>query len=279
VLDSTITVLEKTRFEVGEMYKAGFSEETDYDQLTLTLKTTQNSRNDLAGQLEVTYHILKFQMGIELDQEITLTQTLEDILTEVNFEALINQTFVLDNNVDYRLINLQEAMKILNLRNEKAAYWPTINGNIILQTNAQRDEFDFFDTQERWFPMSMAGASLSIPVFSSGARKARVNMAKIELDQVRNTRAQVTEQLQVELLRARTNFITALENFNNEEENVDLSRKIYRKTLIKYNEGVATSVELTQQHNQFFDAEAKYFNNTLTLLNAKIELDRVLGNL
>ena len=38
VLDSTLTVLEKTRYEVGEMVKEGFSEETDYDQLTLTVK-------------------------------------------------------------------------------------------------------------------------------------------------------------------------------------------------------------------------------------------------
>lgn len=279
VLDSTISVLEKTRYEVGEMYKEGFSEETDYDQLTLTLKSTQNSRNDLSGQNKVTYSLLKYQMGIDIDEEIALTQSLQEVLEEVSFEALINQTFEINNNVEYRMISMQEQMKTLNLKNERASYWPAINGNLILQTNAQRPEFSFFDTQGAWFPMSMAGASMSVPIFSSGMRKARVGQAKLELEQARNTKNQVTEGLQLEMTRARTNFITALENYLNEEENVELSRKIYRKTLIKYNEGVATSVELTQQHNQFFEAESNFFRNTLSLLNAKIELEKVLGNL
>jgi len=279
VLDSTLLVLEKTRFEIGEMFKAGFAEETDYDQLTLTVKATQNSRNDLEGQMAVTYNLLKFQLGIDLEEEIMLTQSLDDVLREVNFEALVSQNFVIDNNIEYRMITMQEQMKVLNLKNEKASYWPAINGTVLLQTNAQRDKFTFTNTGELWFPMSTAGATLSLPVFSSGMRKARVGQAKLELEQVRNTRDQVSEGLELDLMRSRSNFTTALENYYNEEENVALSRKIYRKTLTKYNEGVATSAELTQQHNQFFESESRYFRNTLSLLNAKIELDRVLGNL
>lgn len=279
VLDSTLVVIEKTRFEVGEMFQAGFTDETDYDQLTLTLKSTENSRNELESQSEVAYNLLKFQLGIDLESNLTLTQSLADVMKEVNIEALMNQNLMINNNIDYRLVKMQEEMKVLNLRNEKASYWPTINGSIMLQTNAQRDKFTFTSSGELWFPMSSAGATLSLPVFSSGIRKARVGQAKLELEQVRNTREKVEEGIELDLMRAKSNFTTALENYYNEEENVILSRKIYRKTLIKYDEGMATSAELTQQHNQFFDAEARYFRNTLTLLNAKIELDKILGNL
>jgi outer membrane protein TolC len=127
--------------------------------------------------------------------------------------------------------------------------------------------------------MSSGGLTLSLPVLSSGKRKARVGQARIELEQARISKTQVQENIELDLMRARSTFTTAVENYYNEEENAELSRKIYRKTLIKYNEGVATSAELTQQHNQFFEAESRYFQNTLVLLNAKIELDRVLGNL
>ena len=84
-----------------------------YEVITLTLKSTQNSRNDLANQNQVTYDLLKFQMGINLDEQISLSQTLEDVLKEVNFEALMNQNFVIDNNVDFRMISMQEQMKVL----------------------------------------------------------------------------------------------------------------------------------------------------------------------
>lgn len=278
VVDSTLESLRKTQFEVGQMYKEGFMEETDFDQLTLTVKATENSRNDLAAQNAVVYNILKYQMGIPLEQQITLIQKLDDLLLEIGFDALINQSFVIDNNIDYRLVSMQEQMQVLNLKNEKASYYPALNGSILLQTNAQRDQFSFLQTGELWFPMSSAGASLSIPVWSSGIRKARVGQAELELEKIRNTREQVSEGLQLDLMRARTNLVTALENYYNEVENVDLSRKIYHKTLVKYEEGLATSAELTQQHKQFFDAESNYFRNTLALLNAKIQLDKVLGN-
>ena len=279
VLDSTLAVLEKTRYEIGEMYTAGFAEETDYDQLTITVKATENSRNDLLAQNTVAYNLLKYQMGLDLDEEILLSMSLEDVLQEIGLDALLNQTFEIENNVDYRMVNMQEQMKVLNLRNEKASYWPTINGSVLLQTNAQRDKFTFTHTGEVWFPMSTAAATLSLPVFSSGMRKSRVDQARLELEQVRNTKTQLEEGLELDLLRYRSNLTAALENFLNEEENVALSRKIYQKTLIKYNEGVATSAELTQQHNQFFEAEARYFSNALSLLNAKVELDKVMGNL
>jgi outer membrane protein len=279
VVDSTLNSLRKTQSEIGAMYREGFLEETDYDQLTLTVKSAESSRNDLAAQNAVVYNLLKYQMGIPQEQPITLTQSLDDVILEIGFQALINQNFVIDNNIDYRMITMQEQMKELNLKNEKASFIPSLNGSLILQTNAQRDQFTFMNTGELWYPMSSVGASLSVPILSSGMRKARLDQAKLELEKIRNTREQVSDGLSLDLMRSRTTFTTALENYYNELENVTLSRKIYQKTLVKYNEGIATSAELTQQHNQFFEAETKYFRGTMQLLNAKIALDKVLGNL
>jgi outer membrane protein TolC len=279
VVDSTLKSLRKTREEIGAMYREGFLEETDYDQLTLTVKATESSRNDLAAQNAVVHNMLRYQMGIPAGKSISLTQTLDEVLREIAFDALINQNLILDNNIEYRMISMQEEMSMLNLKNEKASFFPALNGSILLQTNAQRDQFSFMQTGELWFPMSSAGASLSIPIWSSGFRKSRVDQAKLELEKIRNTRDQVSDGLELDLMRSRTNFITALENYYNEIENVTISKRIYDKTLIKYSEGMTTSAELTQQHRQFFEAETKYFRNTLELLNAKVALDKVLGNL
>jgi outer membrane protein TolC len=65
ILDSTLVVLEKTRFETGEMYQEGFVEKTDYDQLTLTVTDIQNSINSVRRQNEVGYKLFNYQMGID----------------------------------------------------------------------------------------------------------------------------------------------------------------------------------------------------------------------
>ena len=278
VLDSTLIVLEKTRYETGEMFKEGFAEKTDYDQLTLTVTDIQNSKNSLKRQNETGYKLLNYQLGIDLDQQVVLTETLDELIDKATLSALVDQPFNLEQHVDYRLISSQEKMKYLSLRNEKAAYFPTLNGFLFFQENAQRDQFDFFDPDQPWFYNSATGVSMKIPVLSSGYRKSRVSQAKLDLEKVRIAKTQVAEGLELTTFQARTEFQTALENYMREKMNVELSLEIYQRALAKYNEGVATSVELTQQHNQFFDSERKYFQTVLSLLDAKNRLDKALGN-
>jgi len=278
VLDSTKSVLDQTRYETNEMFKEGFVEETDVDQLTLTIKDIENSINTISVQNELGLDMLKFQMGIPLDQEITLSETLDDILNSIAIEIVLDQPFVMEENIDYQILKGQEEMKLLNLKNEKAAYWPAINGYFITTQNAQREAFSFMQGGQPWFASTSTGFRVDVPILSGGMRRARVNQAKIELDQMKNNREQLEQSLQLSVLQARSAFYTAVQNYFREEESVELSLKIYRKALIKYSEGVTTSAELTQQHNQFFNAETRYFQTVLVLLNAKNQLDKTLGN-
>lgn len=278
VLDSTLVILEKTRYETGEMLNEGFAEATDYEQLTLTVTDIRNSINSVERQNEIGYKLLNYQLGISLDQQVTLTETLDDLIGSAGNIALAEQQFNLEQHVDYRLISSQEKMKVLGLKNEKAAYYPSLNGFIFIQENAQRNEFNFLAQGEPWFLTSSTGISMKIPIFSSGFRSSRVNQAKLDLEKIQNTKEQVAEGLKLSITQSRSEFKTALENYLRDKQNVELSLNIYRRSLAKYNEGLTTSVELTQQHNQFLNSEQKYFQTVLSLLNAKNRLDKALGN-
>jgi outer membrane protein len=278
ILDSTLVILEKTRFETGEFYKEGFAEKTDYDQLTLTVDDIRNSINSVNRQNEIGYKLLNYQLGIDIDSTVILTETLQSLIDQASVSAMLDQQFNLENHIDYRMISSQEQMKALSLKNEKAAYYPSLNGFLFVQENAQRNTFDFTDPDEPWFLTSATGVSLKVPILSSGYRKSRVSQAKIDLEKTNNIKNQVSEGLMLSITRSRSEFRTALENYNREKQNVELSLEIYRKTLTKYTEGLASSVELTQQHNQFFSSQRSYFQTVLTLLSAKNKLDRDLGN-
>lgn len=278
ILDSTLRVLEKTRYETGELLKEGFVELTDYDQLTLTVTDIRNSLSSVTRQNEIGYKLLNYQLGLDLSQPLVLTETLDELIGAAVSEAILNQQFILENHIDYRLISSQEQMKMLSLRNEKAAYYPSMKGFIMVQENAQRDEFNFFETNQPWFLTSLAGVSLQVPIFSSGYRKSRMNQAQLDLEKIRNTKLQVAEGLKLNVSQYRSEFNNALENYLREKQNVALSQAIYERALIKYQEGVATSVELTQQHNQFLDSQRKYFLTVFSLLDAKNKLDKALGN-
>ena len=71
----------------------------------------------------------------------------------------------------------------------------------------------------------------------------------------------------------------SIEKFNNEQFNIELSKRIYQKTLIKHKEGMASSLDLTQAHNQYLNSNSNYTNSILELLTSKLNYDKILNNL
>ena len=56
--------------------KSGFLEETDVDQIKLSITDLRNSLSSIKRQKNISYRLLKFQMGIDLDKEILLSENL-----------------------------------------------------------------------------------------------------------------------------------------------------------------------------------------------------------
>ncbi|MDX5428030.1 MAG: TolC family protein, partial [Bacteroidota bacterium] len=57
----------------------------------------------------------------------------------------------------------------------------------------------------------------------------------------------------------------------------EIANKILNNTLIKYREGLASSLELTQTQNQYLDALRQYVNAAQQALDSRAAMERVLG--
>lgn len=280
ILEENIGNLQRTLYETKELYKAGFAQDTDVDQLQLSLTDLENQLKSAIIHIRISYKLLKYQMGFESEEGIILTDSLSDILNRIDAEALLSLHLELENHIDFRLASTQELGSLLTLRKERSAYLPSISAYFTHSRSAQRDDFNFFEkSDDRWFPSTVFGLSIKVPIFSSGLRAARVAQAKLELEKAKNTGAYVAEGLQLALMQARADFSNALEKTRSTEENVKLARRIYDKTLEKYRQGTATSLELTQTYNQYLTAESNCTAAVVELLNARIQLDKALNQL
>jgi len=56
-----------------------------------------------------------------------------------------------------------------------------------------------------------------------------------------------------------------------------LAEKIYRNTLIKYKEGTASSITLTQTQTQYFQALSKYYQSFNDLIDKHIKLKKMMN--
>ncbi|HAN79527.1 MAG TPA: hypothetical protein DCQ31_18060 [Bacteroidales bacterium] len=277
ILDSSLRNTESIKKDMQAMFKAGFIEETDFDQISLTVGNLRSTQGTLLRQAEMSLNLLKLQLGMELEQIIVLTDDLETIISNSNIESTSLQTFNINSNSDYRLMETNEALTMLSLKRAKSKFLPTLAGFLSYSNGAQRNEFDFFKDGTPWFPTSLVGLQLDIPIFSSGMRYAQVKQAKMALDQVKNTKEQVRVGLTIDFAKTKSDFISANEKYYSEKENIALATKIYNKIVAKYKQGLSSSMDLIQAQNQMLNAQSNYFKAQVEMLNAKAKLDKQIS--
>ena len=265
--------------ESRELYKTGFVEETDVDQFQVNLANVENAVRSMERQLEVSKNLLKYQMGIEMELEIVLLENLEDIIGVMDLGTALGNEFNVTKHIDYRLLNTQEQLAHLDLKRTKAETWPSLTAFYTNQRTALRNEFNFFNFEEKWFPSSMLGITLNIPIFASGMRYSQITQRKLTWEKTKNTKEFAAKGLMLEHQQAKYDFNNALERYYSEKESLEIAKRVFDKTAIKYKEGVSSSLDLTQINNQYLQTQTNYISALVELLNAKIRLDKSLNQL
>ncbi len=279
ILDSSMINVNKTLYEVKEMNKNGFIEESDVDQVQIMATNLTNLVNTIQRQTDLAYKLLKFQMGLDLKANVKLTDKLEQVIAGIAVESVLSKPFNPQNDITMQMVNIQERLSIMNVKNERYSMYPTVVGSFVYQKNAMNNNFDFFGSGSKWYPTSILGVNVDIPIFSSWKRRTSVARAKIELEKTRISKKMLEESLVLSYEQAKSNFNNSWEKFNKEKENMQLTKRIHNKNLIKFKEGLSTSLDLTQTHNQYLTAESNYFTALYELLTAKINLEKLYNQL
>lgn len=264
--------VKNTLTEMEAMYEQGFIENTDVDQMELNSLNLTNSLNSMKRQVDATRDLLKFQMGMPLQNTIVLTDSLAGITGEVTMETLVANPFNLNQNINYQMIETQEKLSQYSLKREKSLYLPNLAAVYQHSEKMNKPEFDFA-------PKDLIALSMNIPIFSSGQRNVKVQQRKLELEKVVNTKTDVASGLELEHESALNELTTAWETYLNNQKNIELTQRIYDKTLIKYKEGISSSLDLTNAQNQYLTALGNYYNANYALITAKNKLDKLTNNL
>jgi outer membrane protein TolC len=279
ILRSSLENMRRTWQETDAMHRAGFSEAAAVDQLQLAVSDLENTLATTGRQVETAYRLLKLQMGIDPDRAIALSDTLDSLLAGMEPGLPAPEGFDLARHIDFRVMETQERSMAMLLKREKAEYLPTVTAFFSLSRSAMRDRFTFFAKGGDWYPATILGLNLSLPVFTSGLRPARVAQARLELEKTQNLKRQVADGLKLALAQARSDFAAARERERNTAGMAALALRILDDTRSKFGQGLTTSMELTQAHNQYLNAESGHSQAAVQLLDARLRLDRALNRL
>lgn len=272
LLQQNISNLNKVLFEVTELNKQGFVESIDVDRLTISKTTLEGQMANAQRQTALAMQFLKYSMGMDMNTTIELTDTIGPI-EEVNIAAA-NYLSRPEFGIMETLVTLNE----LNVKVNKAAYLPSLVAYGSYTQNAQRNEFNFFNADEPWFDIGLVGVTLSVPVFSGTMRRTNVQQAEIALEKVRLEQYTATQGILLEVEKAKTDYQNAMSDLEVQQKNIELAQKIYNTTLIKYREGVGSSLELNSAESTLYQAQGSYIGALYNVLNTKTSLNKALGN-
>lgn len=272
ILKQNLDNLEETLAQTRVMFKTGMAEQTDVDQLSITVNQLANATTSLQRNLELNYNLLRFQLGLETNVELELTDELESLFTQMQAEAALDTPFELENNITYQLMQTQEEMNKKMLGLEQWNYAPTITGFYNYNEKLKTSGFDMN-------PNHLAGLSMAVPIFSSGMRKARVDQAKIDYNMAQVNRDIMEDQLLLQEKQFKYNLQSSLENYFTQQENVEVAQRVYDSYRRKFEQGMATSLELTQANDNYLNAENNYLTAIMEVMNAKLQLDKLMNKL
>ncbi len=252
--------------------KEGFVEDQDVDQLELNVATLTSSITNARLQEELAQKVLKFQMGYPIEQSIELTDKLSALLNEIPTNLLEKQSEV-KNLSEYKILDYQERLLTLNKKATSSSIYPKLYGFFNHSQNLYLNEFDF--SSSKWYPTTLWGLNLQVPIFSGFKFKAEIEKSNIELQRMSDLKIMTEEKLKLDVSTARTEYLSAKNDLNTNKKAMELAQKIENKTQIKFNEGLSSSLELTQAQNQFLTNQGNYINSLFRLMSAKTTLEKV----
>ncbi len=272
IVEQNLLNLQETLAQTETMFRTGMAEQTDVDQIRITVNQLVNARNSLQRNVELNYNLLRFQLGLEANVELELTDHLEALFSSMQPENALAVPFAIENNVSYQMMQTQEEINKRLVDLEQWNYAPTIAGFYNYNKKILVSGFDMN-------PNHLVGLNMSVPIFSSGMRKARVDQAKIDYNIVQTNKLILEDQLKLQEKQFKYNLQSSLENYYTQQENVEVAQRVYDSYRRKFEQGMANSLDLTQANSNYLDAESNYLNSIMEVMNAKLQLDKLMNKL
>lgn len=273
LLDSSLQNVEKLAEMTQRSVDVGAAEQTSADQIKVRVNTLRNNINSNKRSTQLAINSLKVLLDVPVETSLTLTTSLDDMLSAEAVLNLLGEDFNIANNLNYQTLQKNVELAKTNIHLAAWAYGPTVGVGYQYNNQHYYAEGGF-----RMTPPHAVSVTVSLPLWSSGKRAASVTEKKIALEEARNTLAETTDNLGIQDQQLRYTLQNAFESYLTEKENLEVTQRVFQSTTNKYNYGASSNLELVNASNDVISAQSTYVQAVLTLVNAEVELQKFLNN-
>lgn len=276
-LDLNISRIEDLLQETKALNEEGFVESIDVDRLTINLNNLKLEAQNVSRFGRLSETLLKFQMGMPLSDTLLISNPEVSLNELPPFPLASEEAFDPSGDLDIAILKQAETLQTLDYKRTRSGYLPTLSVFGSYQFNAQRSEFNFFETEQDWFPISVVGVQLNWNIFDSFLRLRKMEQQRLGIDQVQLQQETVSQAAILEYEQAKMELLNAYSSLQSTKANVGLSENIFRVSKIKYLEGVGSSLEVNEATSELRQAENSYLSALYQFLQAEVSFEKAKG--
>jgi outer membrane protein TolC len=275
ILQRNMATLDKTLIDTRETFKNGLIEEENVEQLEITQASILSNLNNAKRLKDISLNMLKLALGVDLEDELVLTDKLEALAQANMASAFLRDSFNVEENIDYQIGKNFVTQRQLEWKLEKAKYLPSLSANYNFGYNAFDAEFRFLNGDQKYYNYQSLGVSLNVPIFSSGMRNARAQQAKISWEQAKTQLSETEQRLKLAYAQAKSEYDFSIEEFGIKKNNLRLAERIENKQNIKFTEGLSSSFDFSEAQRQLYTAQQDYLQSMVNVVSKRAALERI----
>lgn len=274
-MDRSIDLVGKMLKTMEVNYTNGLVKKVDVDRLKVNLVNLTTQKNAIRNAAEMQKNLLKQQMGFDVNLPIDI-QPIDLAVFEAKAAADAQFSFFVKEQTPYRLV--MEKLNLVKLQKKTAVYenLPTLSFTANYQYNGVSDQF-FSGPTNYWYPTSVIGLSLRVPIFSGFSRKAKISQNSMEELKAQED-AQILEQsLNMAFMNARMKLDDTRHTIALQRDNQKLAEEVFAVAENNFALGLSSMSDILNASQSLVQAQLSYSNALNDYMKAYIDLKKTSG--
>lgn len=269
LLEENIKEIQILKTKTNSLINAGVIEQSSVNDIIIMEIEFKNTLELLKSSEQLAILNIKTSIGYPVDSSISL---IEDY--EMSSTKSINNINL--NPINSSAVKMGQQNVILNELNLKASQsdgYPSIYGFFNQQHMAMRNDFNFFDSSKEWYPATLWGINVSIPIYNSGEGKAKNKQKELAIEKAKNELVDIEKQITSLYEMLKNNYQNAILNLNSQKTKVELIEKVYQNEEKKLTNGASNSLLLSQRKMQLLQAKQDLIQKQYELYRSEVQLN------
>lgn len=262
---------------VTDKYNQGMASEFDKVRADVALKTQEPNLSSAKRAIDLATMMLKVIIGVDINEPMVFDGSLADYENEViNYQSNNIENISLGNNSDIKQLELNREKLETSMKLIKSASCPNLVLSGSYQYMSMSNNFDF--ANYHWFPYSVIGLSLRVPITSWAATSFQIKEMKLTMANLQDQKDYVENNLRVSVKNSVANINNAVDELASNKETMLQAEKAYDIVQKQYEVGMATWLDLNSAELTMTQARLLYSQSIYNYLTARSELDAVIGS-